>query len=118
MARDRIVILGAAGRDFHNFNTLYRNNDRYEVVAFTAAQIPDIDGRKYPSKLAGKLYPKGIPIYDEKELLKLIAKHEIDETKTGPREAGAVKSVGQGGETIWRESLMPDEKAVLKRYFK
>jgi len=77
--RKKIIIMGAAGRDFHNFNTLYRDNNDIEVVAFTATQIPDIDGRKYPSILAGKLYPKGIPIYDESELLKLIEKHAIDE---------------------------------------
>jgi len=77
--RKRIIIMGAAGRDFHNFNTLYRNNEAVEVVAFTATQIPDIDGRTYPAALSGKLYPKGIPIYDEKELLKLINKHSIDE---------------------------------------
>ena len=71
--------MGAAGRDFHNFNVLYRDNAEVEVVAFTATQIPDIDGRKYPAKLAGKLYPKGIPIYDETELLALIKKHGIDE---------------------------------------
>ncbi|MCH9025032.1 MAG: GTPase, partial [candidate division Zixibacteria bacterium] len=75
----KVIIMGAAGRDFHNFNTLYRDNAQVEVVAFTATQIPDIDGRKYPAKLAGKLYPKGIPIYEEKELLGLIAKHNIDE---------------------------------------
>ena len=75
----KVIIMGAAGRDFHNFNTLYRDNSRVDVVAFTAAQIPDIDGRKYPAKLAGKLYPKGIPIYEEKELLGLISKHHIDE---------------------------------------
>jgi len=77
--RKRIIIMGAAGRDFHNFNTLYRDNNDVEVVAFTATQIPDIFGRKYPASLAGKLYPKGIPIYDEKKLLDLIAKHRIDE---------------------------------------
>ncbi len=71
--------MGAAGRDFHNFNLLFRNNKEYEVVAFTATQIPDIEGRKYPAKLAGKLYPKGIPIYAETELLSLIAGHNIDE---------------------------------------
>jgi predicted GTPase len=71
--------MGAAGRDFHNFNLLYRNKKEYEVVAFTATQIPDIDGRKYPAKLAGKLYPKGIPIYDERELYALIAGKKIDE---------------------------------------
>ncbi|MBK7141616.1 MAG: GTPase [bacterium] len=75
----KIIIMGAAGRDFHNFNTLYRDNDSVEVVAFTATQIPDIDGRRYPAALAGKLYPKGIPIHDEKELLGLVKKHGIDE---------------------------------------
>jgi predicted GTPase len=72
--RKKIIIMGAAGRDFHNFNVLYRDNVDVEVVAFTATQIPDIEGRKYPAALAGKLYPKGIPIYDEKELLDLIKK--------------------------------------------
>lgn len=71
--------MGAAGRDFHNFNVLYRNNKEYEVVAFTATQIPDIEGRKYPAKLAGQLYPKGIPIYAESELLSLIAGKKADE---------------------------------------
>ena len=75
----KIIIMGAAGRDFHNFNTMYRDNDTVEIVAFTATQIPDIDGRKYPASLAGKLYPKGIPIHDESELLDLIKKHNIDE---------------------------------------
>lgn len=71
--------MGAAGRDFHNFNTLYRDNADVEIVAFTATQIPDIEGRRYPAVLAGKLYPKGIPIYDEKELLALIKKFNIEE---------------------------------------
>ena len=79
MARKRIIILGAAGRDFHNFNTYYRDNDTYEVVAFTAAQIPDIDGRRYPAELAGALYPKGIPIYAEEDLTRLIPELDIDE---------------------------------------
>jgi predicted GTPase len=79
MAKKRILIMGAAGRDFHNFNTCYRNNRSAEVVCFTATQIPDIAGRKYPRALAGKLYPKGIPIYPESELLDLIRKHNIDE---------------------------------------
>ena len=77
--RKRVIIMGAAGRDFHNFNTLYRDNKDVEIVAFTATQIPDIEGRKYPAALAGKLYPKGIPIYDESKLLDLIAKHKIEE---------------------------------------
>lgn len=79
MAKKKIIIMGAAGRDFHNFNVLYRNNADVEIVAFTATQIPDIDGRKYPAKLAGKLYPKGIPIYDETKLVELIKKHKVDE---------------------------------------
>lgn len=75
----RILIMGAAGRDFHNFNTVYRDNEAYEVVAFTATQIPNILGRRYPAELAGKLYPKGIPIYDEKELSILIKDLKIDD---------------------------------------
>ncbi len=72
MKRKNVIIIGAAGRDFHNFNMVYRDNDAYRVVAFTAAQIPDIEGRKYPAALAGKLYPKGISIHPEAELPKLI----------------------------------------------
>ena len=75
----RILICGAAGRDFHNFNVLYRDNSDYEVAAFTAAQIPDIEGRTYPSELAGQNYPSGIPIYSESELSDLIQKLSIDE---------------------------------------
>ncbi|MBE0676768.1 MAG: GTPase, partial [Bacteroidales bacterium] len=73
MTRKNVIIIGAAGRDFHNFNTYYRDNEKFNVVAFTAAQIPDIDGRKYPAELAGKLYPSGIPIYAEQDLPKLIS---------------------------------------------
>jgi len=76
--KKNVIIIGAAGRDFHNFNTYYRNNPDFNVVAFTAAQIPDIDGRKYPAELAGKLYPKGIPIYAQAELPKLIQKFKVD----------------------------------------
>ncbi len=79
MSRIRTIIMGAAGRDFHNFNTVYRDNDKYEVVAFTATQIPNIDGRKYPSALAGHLYPEGIEIYPESELEELIKKFDVDE---------------------------------------
>lgn len=74
----RVVILGAAGRDFHNFNVLYRDNPAFEVIAFTATQIPDIAGRKYPTELAGKLYPDGVPIHPEEDLEKLIAEHRVD----------------------------------------
>ncbi len=72
MSKQKVIILGAAGRDFHNFNCRYRGNANYEVVAFTATQIPDIDGRRYPAELAGALYPQGIPIEDESQLEALI----------------------------------------------
>ncbi len=78
MKKKNVIIIGAAGRDFHNFNTYFRDNEEYNVVAFTAAQIPDIDGRKYPAELAGKLYPKGIPVYAEGELQKLIKDLKAD----------------------------------------
>lgn len=77
--RNKVIIMGAAGRDFHNFNVYFRNNESYEVVAFTATQIPDIDGRIYPPVLSGSLYPNGIPIYSEDELQSLIKKHDIDQ---------------------------------------
>lgn len=79
MKKKNILIIGAAGRDFHNFNTYYRDNEQYNVVAFTAAQIPDIDGRKYPAELAGDLYPEGIQIYSQDELAELIEKFDVDE---------------------------------------
>lgn len=79
MERIKVLIMGAAGRDFHNFNTYFRDNEHYKVVAFTATQIPDIDDRKYPAELAGKLYPDGIKIYPEEELLDLIEKFDVDE---------------------------------------
>ncbi len=79
MTRTRVLIMGAAGRDFHNFNTVYRDDDAYEVVAFTATQIPNIEGRVYPAELAGKLYPQGIQIYPEGDLLHLIHDLQVDE---------------------------------------
>lgn len=79
MSPKRTIIMGAAGRDFHNFNTYFRGNKDYEVVAFTATQIPDIEGRTYPKELAGDLYPKGIPIYAEEELPRLIKDLKVDE---------------------------------------
>lgn len=79
MERTKVIIMGAAGRDFHNFNTFFRGNPAYEVVAFTATQIPDIDGRKYPAELAGELYPEGIMIYDESQLPELIRSHNADQ---------------------------------------
>jgi predicted GTPase len=79
MAQRRVIIIGAAGRDFHNFNTRYRDDEGYEVVAFTAAQIPDIDGRRYPAALAGPRYPQGIPIYAEEDLPRLVRDLGADE---------------------------------------
>ncbi|MEM1536264.1 MAG: cyclic 2,3-diphosphoglycerate synthase [Candidatus Bathyarchaeia archaeon] len=77
--RKRVIIMGAAGRDFHNFNVYFRDNDAYEVVAFTATQIPGIEGRIYPPELAGKNYPNGIPIYPEEDLERLIREYDVDE---------------------------------------
>ena len=79
MKRIRTIIMGAAGRDFHNFNVFFRDNEAYEVVAFTATQIPNIEGRKYPKELSGNLYPNGIDIYPEEELLTLIKKHNVEQ---------------------------------------
>ncbi len=78
MEKTKVIIMGAAGRDFHNFNVFFRDNENYEVVAFTATQIPNIEGRVYPPVLAGKLYPNGIPIYPESELSDLIKKYKVD----------------------------------------
>ncbi len=79
MKKDRVLIMGAAGRDFHNFNVYFRNNPNYEVVAFTATQIPNIEGRVYPAELAGPNYPKGIPIYPESELVNLISDLRVNQ---------------------------------------
>jgi predicted GTPase len=79
MGKIKVIIMGAAGRDFHNFNTYFRDNDKYEVVGFTATQIPNIEGRKYAAELAGELYPNGIDIYPEEEIIELIKKHDVDE---------------------------------------
>jgi predicted GTPase len=79
MRRCKVIIMGAAGRDFHNFNTFFRDNERYDVVAFTATQIPNIEERLYPSDLAGKMYPQGIPIHSEEELPELIKQHGVEQ---------------------------------------
>ncbi|MGI5912378.1 MAG: cyclic 2,3-diphosphoglycerate synthase [Syntrophomonadaceae bacterium] len=79
MKKQRVIIMGAAGRDFHNFNTYFRKNNDYEIVAFTATQIPDIEGRVYPASIAGEYYPQGIPIYPEEELEALIKKYDVDQ---------------------------------------
>ncbi len=75
---EKVIIMGAAGRDFHNFNVYFRDNKRYDVIAFTATQIPDIEGRLYPAELAGDMYPKGIPIHSDNKLAELIKEHQID----------------------------------------
>lgn len=75
---EKVIIMGAAGRDFHNFNVYFRDNERYRVVGFTATQIPDIDGRLYPSELCGKLYPNGLPIFADTQLADLIREHAVD----------------------------------------
>src|SRR5690242_19719259 len=74
----RVLIIGAAGRDFHNFNLIFRNKPEFEVVAFTANQIPDIAGRKYPPELAGRLYPEGIPIVEESRMEEIISTKQVD----------------------------------------
>jgi len=79
MNQKRVIIMGAAGRDFHNFNSYFRDNPGYQVVAFTATQIPNIEGRRYPPELAGSLYPDGIPIYPEADLSDLIQRHQVDQ---------------------------------------
>ena len=79
MTENRVVIIGAAGRDFHNFNVVYRGRDDVEVVAFTATQIPNIEADAYPAELAGEGYPNGIPIVPEEELEALIAEREVDQ---------------------------------------
>ena len=77
--KQNVLIMGAAGRDFHNFNVFFRNNENFNVAAFTATQIPDIAGRKYPPELSGPLYPDGIPIFPEEDLPELIKKHNINQ---------------------------------------
>ena len=75
---EKVIIMGAAGRDFHNFNVYFRDNERYNVICFTATQIPDIEGRQYPAELSGKLYPNGIPIYSDERLFDLVKDNEAD----------------------------------------
>src|SRR5215469_14621484 len=96
MGQRKVVIIGAAGRDFHNFNTFFRDNSAYKVVAFTAAQIPDIANRKYPAALAGSLYPEGIPIYEQNDLERLIKDLDVDECVFSYSDApySAVMSLG------------------------
>jgi len=77
--REKVILMGAAGRDFHNFNMVFKDNEAYEVIAFTATQIPNIEGRLYPPELAGALYPAGIPIYSETDLDRLIKENGVNQ---------------------------------------
>jgi predicted GTPase len=113
----KVIIMGAAGRDFHNYNVFFRNNKNYKVVAFTAAQIPDIDKRKYPASLAGKLYPKGIPIHPESKLEELIRKHDVHAVVFSYSDVSythvmstASKAIAQGADFM----LMGPECCMLK----
>jgi len=118
-----VIIIGAAGRDFHNFNTFFRGNADYNVVAFTAAQIPDIDGRKYPKELAGDLYPAGIPIYAEAELPKLIKDLKVDVCVFAysdvpyPRVMNMSAVVNTAGADFWllgpKETMVKSTKPVI-----
>jgi len=100
MSAKRVLIMGAAGRDFHNFNLVYRGNPEYEVVGFTATQIPNITGRRYPAELAGTGYPKGIPIYAEEELSSLIAKLKVDEVVFAYSDVSHTYVMHRGSEVI------------------
>ncbi|HWR75073.1 MAG TPA: cyclic 2,3-diphosphoglycerate synthase [Bacteroidales bacterium] len=123
MLKRNVIIIGAAGRDFHNFNTFFRDNELYDVVAFTATQIPDIDGRKYPAELAGKLYPSGIPIYSENDLPKLIKDLKVVDcvfaySDVPYQRVMAVSAVvnAAGANFIllgWRETMVKSTKPVI-----
>ena len=123
MARRNVVIMGAAGRDFHNFNCLYRDNENYRVVAFTATQIPNIDGRRYPPELAGSLYQGGIPIRPEEDLEALIRDHDVDEVwfsySDVPNDyvmAVGSRVIGWGahfGVCSARRTMLPSSKPVI-----
>ena len=118
-----IIIIGAAGRDFHNFNTFYRDNPAYNVVAFTAAQIPDIADRKYPAALAGELYPQGIPIYEQKDLTQLIKDLDADECVfaysdvhyTGVMNISAQVNAAGADFTLlgWKNTMIKSTKPVI-----
>lgn len=123
MLKRNVIIIGAAGRDFHNFNTYFRDNEIYNVVAFTAAQIPDIDGRKYPAELAGKLYPAGIPIYSENDLPKLIRDLNVadcvfaysDVTYQKVMSMSAIVNASGANFILlgWRETMVKSTKPVI-----
>ncbi len=119
----KVIIIGAAGRDFHDFNVYYRDDPRYEVVAFTAAQIPDIDGRVYPPELAGERYPEGVPIHAEEKLVELIKSHGVRECSMAysdlPHEevmhkAAIVNAAGADFRMLgWQSSMIKSSKPVI-----
>jgi predicted GTPase len=123
MKRKKIIIMGAAGRDFQNFNVYFKENPRYKVVAFTATQIPDITNRKYPKELSGRFYPKGIPIHSENELEDLIKKHEVDEVVFSysdvsheyvMNKASFINSLGASFKLLGvKETMIDSEKPVI-----
>lgn len=123
MLKRNVIIIGAAGRDFHNFNTFFRDNELYNVVAFTAAQIPDIDGRKYPAELAGRLYPGGIPIYSENDLVRLIQEQKVvdcvfaysDVTYQKVMSMSAIVNAAGANFILlgWRETMVRSVKPVV-----
>ncbi len=122
-SRRRVLIMGAGGRDFHNFNVVFRNNPEYEVVAFTAAQIPGIEGRRYPARLAGKLYPDGIPILPEEDLDRIVREMHVDEVvlaysdllydDVGHKLSAALAAGASFRILSPRETMIPSVKPVL-----
>ena len=123
MSIKRVLIMGAAGRDFHNFNVAFREHEQYRVVAYTATQIPGIEGRQYPAELSGRLYPQGIPIYDERDLTRLIGELQVDEVVFAysdvPHEYVMHKAsqVMAAGASFWlmgpRETMLKSVKPVV-----
>jgi len=117
MKREKVIIMGAAGRDFHNFNVCFKNDPRYQVVAFTATQIPYIAGRRYPAVLAGNLYPRGIPIYDEAELEKLLDKYRINQVVFAYSDIGYNEIMHKASRVLARGAdfrLIGPDAAMLK----
>ncbi|HOP95800.1 MAG TPA: GTPase, partial [Dictyoglomaceae bacterium] len=120
--RRRVLIMGAGGRDFHNFNVLFKDNPNYEVVAFTATQIPGIENRTFPPELAGNLYPKGIPIYPEEKLSELIKEYKVDEVIFSytdvpytyvMQKASLVLSLGADFRLVGAETMLKSSKPVI-----
>jgi predicted GTPase len=121
--KKNLIIMGAAGRDFHDFNVYWKNQSNYNVVAFTAAQIPDIAGRSYPKQLAGRNYPKGIPIKNESEITDLIKKHKVEEVTLAysdlnyldvMHKASIVNAAGADFRLMgWKQTMLKSRKPVI-----